>query len=320
MRAKTFSKTQAASADIGIRRRPESQGLAGHVRVDSVHQGDKDKEKGVYHINLVDEVLQWEIVLCVEKISEAYLLPMLEEALLSFPFIILGFHSDNGSEYINGRVAGLLNKLLIEQTKSRSGRSNDNALVEGKNGSVIRKNMGYWHIEQKYAPMINEFYRRHFNDYLNFHRPCGFATVTVDKKGKRRRNYETYQTPYERLKAIDPKGKCLRPQVSFSDLDKRALRHTDNEAAEEMQKAKERLFRQVIERRVYPLIHNPFTERKKEAKKERPTAYELLSSKYLKKEDGFRKSRLGSDERFQAHFRIGKCFKACLIASVLFKL
>lgn len=251
MRAKTFSKTKAASVNIGIRRRPDSRGRPGHVRVDSVHQGDKDKEKGVYHVNLVDEVLQWEIVLCAEKISEAHLEPLLEEALLSFPFMVSGFHSDNGSEYINGVVAKLLNKLLITQTKSRSGRSNDNALVEGKNGSVIRKHMGYWHIEL-YAPVINVFYRESFDDYLNFHRPCGFATVTVDSKGKRRRKYETYQTPYERLKFVDPKGKCLRKGVSFKALDEKAFRQTDNEAAEAMQKAKNRLFREVIAGRELP--------------------------------------------------------------------
>ena len=123
-----------------------------------MHQGDLNGKKGVYHINLVDAVTQWEIVMCVEAISEAYLEPILKAALEMFPFLVLGFHSDNGSEYINAVVAKLLNKLLIEQTKSRSGRSNDNALVEGKNGSVIRKHMGYWHIEQKYAPLINRFY------------------------------------------------------------------------------------------------------------------------------------------------------------------
>ncbi|MBI4370479.1 MAG: DDE-type integrase/transposase/recombinase [Elusimicrobia bacterium] len=120
-------------------------GRPGWIRVDTVHQGDLDGHKGVYHINMVDSVLQWEIVVCVEKISERYLAPVLEEALGMFPFVIAGFHSDNGSEFINDVVAKLLNKLLIEQTKSRSGRSSDNALVEGKNGSVIRKHMGYWH-------------------------------------------------------------------------------------------------------------------------------------------------------------------------------
>ena len=63
-----------------------------------------------------------------------------------FPFPILGFHSDNGSEFINHTVAKLLNKLLIEQTKSRPRHSNDNGLVERKNGAVIRKHMGFDHI------------------------------------------------------------------------------------------------------------------------------------------------------------------------------
>jgi hypothetical protein len=250
MRARTFAKTQSVTVSIGIRRKPDPKGRPGYIRVDTVHQGDRDGVKGVYHINLVDAVTQWEIVMCVEAISEAHLKPILEAALMMFPFLILGFHSDNGSEYINAMVARLLNKLLIEQTKSRSGRSNDNALVEGKNGSVIRKHMGYWHIEQKYAPQINQFYVEHFNAYLNFHRPCGFATVTVDEKGRRRKKYETYQTPYERLKSLvrtkKSAKKIMRAGVTFDMLDEIAARQTDNEFARRMQEAKNRLFRKVV--------------------------------------------------------------------------
>ena len=251
LRAQTFARTKSVSIAIGIRRKPDPQGRPGYVRVDTVHQGDLNGEKGVYHINLVGAVTQWEIVACVEKISEAYLMPVLEEALEAFPFLILGFHSDNGSEFINDKTAKLLNKLLIEQTKSRSSRTNDNALVEGKNGSVIRKHMGYWHIEQKHAPVINQFYREHFNTYLNFHRPCGFATVTVDEKGRRHKKYETYQTPYERLKALvkamDTKTakKCLREGVTLESLDKIAGRQSDNDFARKMQKAKDRLFKKL---------------------------------------------------------------------------
>jgi transposase InsO family protein len=135
----TFTKTQAVSTPIGTRKKPRPEGQPGYLRVDSVHQGDLEKLKGVYHINLVDEVTQWEIVACVAGISEEFLRPVLEDALAQFPFVILGFHSDNGSEYINAVVAGLLQKLLIEQTKSRARRTNDNALVESKNGSVVRK-------------------------------------------------------------------------------------------------------------------------------------------------------------------------------------
>lgn len=241
--AQTIAKTRSVSVPIGIRRKPDPQGRPGYVRVDTVHQGDLNGQKGVYHVNLVDAVTQWEIVACVEAISEAHLEPILEETLAAFPFVILGFHSDNGSEYINAVTAKLLNKLLIEQTKSRSGRTNDNALVEGKNGSVIRKHMGYWHIEQKHAPLINRFYREHFNVYLNFHRPCGFATVTVDEKGRRRKKYETYQTPHERLKSLKGARRYLREGVSLEALDEIAAKQTDNEAAAAMQAVRNRLFR-----------------------------------------------------------------------------
>lgn len=253
LRAHTFARTKSVFISIGIRRKPDPQGRPGFIRVDTVHQGDLDGEKGVYHINMVDAVVQWEIVACAETISEAHLMPVFEEALEMFPFVILGFHSDNGSEYINAVIAKLLNKLLIEQTKSRSGRTNDNALVEGKNGSVIRKHMGYEHIEQKHAPLINRFYREHFNTYLNFHRPCGFATVRLDAKGKRHKKYETYQTPHERLKALvnaarskpsEPE-KYLRTGISLETLDGIAVKQTDNESARGMQEAKDRLFKKL---------------------------------------------------------------------------
>jgi transposase InsO family protein len=257
LRAQTFAKTKSVSVSIGIRRKPEPQGRPGYIRVDTVHQGDLDGEKGVYHINMVDAVLQWEIVLCVETISESHLAPVLEIALELFPFLIVSFHSDNGSEFINGVIAKLLNKLLIEQTKSRSGRTNDNALVEGKNGSVIRKHMGHWHIEQKHASVINEFYHEYFNPYLNFHRPCGFATVTVDRRGRRRKKYVTYQTPYERLKSLVDAEKYLRAGVTFKALDEIAAKQTDNESAASMQAVRNRIFKKIDSERLHDNSKRP---------------------------------------------------------------
>jgi hypothetical protein len=73
--------------------------------------------------------------------------------------VALGFHSGNGSEFINQRVSELLNELLIEQTKPRPRHSNDNGLVESKNGAVIRKHMGYLHIQAEHAGAIHDFYR-----------------------------------------------------------------------------------------------------------------------------------------------------------------
>ncbi len=138
-----FEKTRPKKSNIGERRKPQPNGKPGYIRIDTVYQGDQDKVKGVYHINAVDEVTQFEIVCSVEKISEAYLLPVLEIMLDFFPSKLISFHSDNGSEYINQQVAKLLKKLLIEFTKSRSRHSNDNALADSKNASVVRKILGY---------------------------------------------------------------------------------------------------------------------------------------------------------------------------------
>ena len=119
--------------------------------MDSVHQGDLDGRKGVYEVNLVDEVTQYEFVAAVEGISERFLLPALEALIEAFPFEIKGFHADNGSEYINYRVARLLRKLHVEEfTKSRPRRSNDNALVESKNASVVRRHLGHAHIARRH--------------------------------------------------------------------------------------------------------------------------------------------------------------------------
>lgn len=120
-----IDKTQPKASPVGERRKPQPNGQPGYIRIDTVHQGDLDKQKGVYHINAVDEVTQFEVVCSVEKISERYLMPVLEQLLDAFPFTLLGFHSDNGSEYINKRVAELLEKLRIEFTKSRSRHSNE---------------------------------------------------------------------------------------------------------------------------------------------------------------------------------------------------
>lgn len=244
--AAVFERTRPSAIAIGERRRPDPHGRPGFLRVDTVHQGDWDGAKGVYHINAVDTVTQWQVVGCTSKISEAFLLPVLEAVLAQFPFVILGFHVDNGSEYINHRVGRMLEKLHAEFTKSRACRSQDNALVEGKNGAVIRKLIGYGYIAGEHAAAIGKFYARHVNPYLNFHRPCGFATVSLDERGKRRRRYKTedYRTPLEKLKSLERIEQYLKPGKSLAELEREALAMTDTESARQMNAAKSRLLAQ----------------------------------------------------------------------------
>jgi hypothetical protein len=240
-----YSKTNPVSVAIGERTKPQPYGKPGYIRVDSVHQGDRDKEKGVYHVNLVDEVTQWQVTVCVEGISEHFLLPALARALTFFPFVLHNFHSDNGSEYVNKQVAGLLEKLRIHQTKSRSRRTNDNALVEGKNGSTTRKEMGHGHIPKKHAPFINAYYEDHFNVYLNYHRICAYATDYTDARGKVCKKYESYMTPYEKLKSLENAAQYLKPGVTFAELDALAYAQSDNEFAQTLADARAVLRKQL---------------------------------------------------------------------------
>lgn len=247
-RALVYSKTKPTKVPIGERRKPEPNGKPGYLCVDTVHQGDKDGKKGIYHVNIVDMVTQYEFVGAVEAISENFMKKILSELLEKFPFVIIEFHSDNGSEYINRIVVELLNRLLIQLTKTRPRHSNDNGLVETKNGAIIRKHMGYIHIPQKNADPVNRFYFGYFNDYLNYHRPCGFAETIIDKKGKEKKTYphSGYQIPYERLKRLTGAQRYLKNGITFKELDKRAYAMSHTEYAEMMQKEKQIMFKNLF--------------------------------------------------------------------------
>jgi len=237
----SYQPTRPTPIPIGERRKPRPQGRPGYLRIDTVHQGDQDGVKGIYHINAVDEVTQWEIVAATPQISEHWLIPLLEQLLEQFPFTIRGFHSDNGSEFINYTVARLLEKLLIEQTKSRAHRTGDNGLVESKNGAIIRKHMGFGHIAALHAEAVDRFHRQHLNPYVNYHRPCAVAEVVERPNGKRQRVYRKWATPFEIFRQTPQCQSYLRPAVSLAELESFAQRQSDTEAAIAMQQAKKRL-------------------------------------------------------------------------------
>lgn len=240
--------TKPTSIKIGERKKPFPNNQPGFLRIDTVHQGDKDGVKGVYHINAVDEVTQFEVISSVEKISENWLIPVLENIIETFPFIIINCHADNGSEYINHVVAELLNKLHIELTKGRPRHSNDNALAESKNGTIIRKHLGYMHIPQRWAPKINQFDKDYLIPYINFHRPCYFPEIKIDAKGceKKIYPYKSMMTPYDKLKSLPNAQQYLKSGLTFELLDKAATRLTDLEAARLMRVARKKLYAEIF--------------------------------------------------------------------------
>ena len=172
-------------------------------------------------------------------------LHQVETMLAQFPFFIRGFHSDNGSEFINYTVAKLLGKLLIEQTKSRARRSGDNGLVETKNGAIIRKHIGFGHIGVEHAETVNTFHSEQLNPYINFHRPCAVPEILTEANGKRRRVYSRWLTPLERLEELPDCESFLRPDVTLAGLKLFAQRQSDTEAALEMQRARHKLMTRI---------------------------------------------------------------------------
>ena len=119
-----------------------------------------------------------------------------------------------------------------------------NALVESKNGSVIRKHLGYGHIPSRYAERVNAFTQQVLSPYLNFHRPCLFPVDEVDAKGRVRKRYPhaNVMTPYEKLKSLPNAAACLKPETSFDQLDAVAAAMSDNDAARALNQARDRLF------------------------------------------------------------------------------
>jgi transposase InsO family protein len=245
LRLHQYEKTRPTAVQIGERKKPAPNGQPGFLRIDTVHQGDSPEGKGIYHINAVDEITQWEVVLATPRISEAWLMPLLESILQQFPFVILNFHSDNGSEFINKTVAELLEKLLIEQTKSRPRRSGDNGLVETKNAAIVRKHIGWGHIAPAHAAPINQFYTGFLNPYVNYHRPSAQAEIQIDSKGRKRRLYKLWRTPLETLLSLDRPQQFLRPRLSLGALKRVAASMSDTEAARRMQQAKNTMFEQI---------------------------------------------------------------------------
>ena len=244
----SFRKTRPTPVPIGIRKKPRPDGKPGFLRVDTVHLGDQGAKKGIYLINVVDEVTQFQHLGAVPRITQHFLVPRLEALLSAFPFTIQAFHADNGSEYVNRQVAALLNKLHIGVfTKSRPRHPNDNALVETKNGSVVRKWLGHIHVPHPLVPHVNTFLHDALCPFLNFHRPCLFPTEVIGPTGRVKRRYrqQDVATPYERFKTLPGAEAFLRPGLTFETLDQIAAATSDLDAAQAVQRARSKLLRAI---------------------------------------------------------------------------
>ena len=127
--------------------------------------------------------------------------------------------------------------------------AHSNALAETKNGAVVRKMFGYEHIHRRHAARFDTFCREYLNPFLNLHRPCLFATELADPKkpGRIKRVYrpKDAMTPLDKLASLPEAAKFLRQGQSIQDLKRLAQALTDVQAAQELNEARQALFRRV---------------------------------------------------------------------------
>ena len=151
------------------------------------------------------------------------------------------------AEHINRKVAALLEKPLIEQTKSRSRQTDDNALAESKNASTARKYLGYGHIPQHFASQVNTFTVEVLSPYLNFHRPCHFPTEYTGAKRRIRKRcrYRGMMTPYEKPRSSPEVKSYFKPGTTLKILDATVAECSDNDAAQRPNGVRTKLFQSI---------------------------------------------------------------------------
>ena len=182
------------------------------------------------------------------RITQHFMVLVPKDLISAFPLTVQAFHAHNGSEYINRQVADLLYQLHISTfTKFRPRHSNDNALVESKNGSIVRRWLGHIHVPHALVPQVNAFLRGSLRPLLNFHSPRLFPTEVTSASGRVKKRYlqEDIATPYERFKALSGAEDFLRPGVTLEALDRLAAAAADLDAAKAVERARDELLRAI---------------------------------------------------------------------------
>lgn len=142
------------------------------------------------------------------------------------PVPVLGFDSDNGSEFVNADLFAFLTQRRITFTRTRPWRENDNRFVEQKNGAVVRQAVGYLRYDtEDELRVLTELYAK-LRLYVNFFQPQMHLVQKTRRGAKVHRRYDRAKTPHQRLMAspdVDAEAKT-RLQETYLCLNPVALR------------------------------------------------------------------------------------------------
>ena len=176
----------------------------GFFEVDLVaHCGDTSSGKFVNTLTMTDIASGWTELGAIECKSEDLVRNALDEIVAALPFHVLGLDTDNGSEFLNCGMVAWCNARNITFTRSRAYRKNDQAHVEEKNGSIVRRLVGYDRFEGNTARKCLAKLYRVARLYVNYFQPSMKLISKTRDGAKVSKRYDEARTPLERLLQSD---------------------------------------------------------------------------------------------------------------------
>ncbi len=175
----------------------------GFIEADTVaHCGSSVAGAFVYTVNTVDIATGWTEPRAIWGKGEKSAFEAIRSIEEAFPFKLLGFDSDNGSEFINWHLYKYFTrrKSPVEYTRSRSYQKNDNAHIEGKNWTHIRQYLGYQRFDKpQIVDMLNDIYKNYWSLFFNFFIPSSKIISKQRTGSKIIKRHDAPRTPLDRL-------------------------------------------------------------------------------------------------------------------------
>ena len=225
----------------------------GFTQTDLVsHCANSEKGEFIHSLNVTDIDTTWVETRAVMGKGQAGVLDAMKQIEQALPFKLLGIDSDNGSEFINYHLKAFCDQKQIQFTRGRPYKKDDNAHIEQKNWTHVRKILGYLRYDSPQAlDAINDLYRHELSVLQNLFLPSMKLSEKVRVGSKLRRRYDKPLTPFEPLLAC--------PQADPAKLQelKKLRKGTDPFAlAKTIEQKLERIY-QLANHRVSPRLEPP---------------------------------------------------------------
>jgi hypothetical protein len=237
------------------------------------HSGSSEKGEFIHSLNLTDIHTTWVESRAVMGKGQAGVLEAMKEIEGALPFKLLGIDSDNGSEFINYHLKAFCDQKQIQFTRGRPYKKDDNAHIEQKNWTHVRKIFGYLRYDSfPVQQAMNDLYRNELRTLQNLFLPSMKLISKARVGSKLKRRYDKPQTPLERV-AVCPEADPLKIAAL------RKLRETADPftLAKTIDQKLERIY-QLANQRVSPNFESPQRSPRPLTLAERQARLEILES------------------------------------------